>query len=231
MDTQDGFIVGVYHYCDRWCEYCPLTGRCRVFATGQEIDFEVSSGKSIEQAVDGLRARIRALMPPVELDPEDEDIVEDGVLEAGAEAPRQHGDVEQRAREYGLRVWTFLEGRSRPEVHRPGVPDPLDVVGHFSLFVASKTFRALCGLSMEVDERYDANGSAKAALLGIERSHAAWLDLVQQGGVAEPDSAPFIADLIWLGDALTRIFPAARAFVRPGLDEPDAVAQLEAREP
>ena len=28
----DQFIPGIYNYCDRWCERCPLTARCRVFA-------------------------------------------------------------------------------------------------------------------------------------------------------------------------------------------------------
>src|SRR5258705_2000420 len=26
-------ISGIYNYCDRWCERCPLTSRCLVYAT------------------------------------------------------------------------------------------------------------------------------------------------------------------------------------------------------
>ncbi len=29
-------IPGIYNYCDRWCERCPLTGRCMTFAMGNE---------------------------------------------------------------------------------------------------------------------------------------------------------------------------------------------------
>lgn len=54
----------------------------------------------------------------------------------------------------------------------------------------------------------DYDGSAKVALLG----------------------APLIADLIWLSDELERVLPAARAFVRPGVDEPEDVAKLLAVE-
>jgi predicted 3-demethylubiquinone-9 3-methyltransferase (glyoxalase superfamily) len=32
MHLQDGFIVGIFNYCDRWCDTCPFTPRCRVFA-------------------------------------------------------------------------------------------------------------------------------------------------------------------------------------------------------
>src|SRR5207248_4359063 len=27
------FISGIYNYCDRWCERCPLTSRCLLYAT------------------------------------------------------------------------------------------------------------------------------------------------------------------------------------------------------
>src|SRR6266700_2885733 len=41
MDTKDlidladnpDFISGIYNYCDRWCERCPLTARCMVYAS------------------------------------------------------------------------------------------------------------------------------------------------------------------------------------------------------
>jgi hypothetical protein len=31
-NDKGGFISGIFNYCDRWCERCPLTARCRVFA-------------------------------------------------------------------------------------------------------------------------------------------------------------------------------------------------------
>ena len=32
------FISGIYNYCDSWCERCPFTSRCMVFATENEDD-------------------------------------------------------------------------------------------------------------------------------------------------------------------------------------------------
>ena len=68
------------------------------------------------------------------------------------------------------------------------------------------------------------------ALLGIERSRNAWLELAFRGFASPAEVEPFIADLIWLSDELERVFPRARAFVRPGLDEADEVAKLQAAE-
>ena len=31
-------ISGIYNYCDRWCERCPMTARCSVFLTTPDID-------------------------------------------------------------------------------------------------------------------------------------------------------------------------------------------------
>ena len=82
----------------------------------------------------------------------------------------------------------------------------------------------------DTDWPADHDGSAKVALLGMERSHAAWLELAAQRLGVSGQIEPFIADLIWLSDELERVFPNARAFVRPGFDEPDEVAKLLAAE-
>ena len=38
MEIRNGFIDSVFNYCDRWCETCPFTGRCRLFADMAEED-------------------------------------------------------------------------------------------------------------------------------------------------------------------------------------------------
>lgn len=49
---SEGFIDGVYNYCDRWCERCPLTARCRVYAFEEEQkrtdDFNAAFWKMFE---------------------------------------------------------------------------------------------------------------------------------------------------------------------------------------
>ena len=38
LANNSDLISGIYNYCDRWCERCPLTSRCLVYATEQEDD-------------------------------------------------------------------------------------------------------------------------------------------------------------------------------------------------
>lgn len=64
----------------------------------------------------------------------------------------------------------------------------------------------------------DWNGSAKVALLSIDRSHLAWQTIA--AATHDPDANAFAERL----DALRRLvredFPRAMDFIRPGFDEP-----------
>ena len=144
----------------------------------------------------------------------------------------EHESIEARAHAYADRVHAWLEAHDRVSRYEPD--DPRAVIGWFQYSIAAKTHRALEGLAYddpaERDWPADHDGSAKVALVGMERSHAAWLELVHRGLASPAEVEPFIADLICLSDELERVFPRARAFVRPGLDEPDEVASLLAAE-
>src|SRR5258705_5091598 len=48
MEIQDGFILRIFNYCGRWCERCPFTARCRVFAEIAEEEFERDHGPLTE---------------------------------------------------------------------------------------------------------------------------------------------------------------------------------------
>jgi len=135
--------------------------------------------------------------------------------------------VNARAKQYAFRTHEWLKGRGTSFSDREN-DDGCEVVSWFHFMIGAKINRALTVWPDEDDNlaSSDADGSAKVALIGVERSHAAWLSLVERRIVSASEAEPFIADLVWLGEELERIRPRARAFVRPGLDEPDDVARL-----
>jgi len=235
VDVRDGFIVGIFNYCDRWCETCAFTSRCRLFADVAEMEASLDPG--LKALVDG---------PPLEPVPSPPPWLQD-LLEEMDEAmsrpvnsgeplerplPPEHITIEDRARSYCLQVYAWLQARES------GLPiDPADsraVIAWFHSLIFARVSRALHGMANDRPEDRDwppdYDGSAKVALLGIDRSHAAWLQLADSGTATELEVAPFAADLVWLGEALERVFPNARAFVRPGLDEPGEVSKLLASE-
>ena len=239
MEVQDGFIVGIYNYCDRWCETCAFTSRCRGFADQAEMEASLD---------ENLRAVVEAPPLPEEVPPPppkwmqglieemnkaaSEPLSEEELKRLDPTLPPDHEAIEERAHGYCRRAGDLLKARDVYSRHDPA--DPYTVIGWFHYLIPAKIHRALHGLGLDdPDDRdwpADHDGSAKVALLGIERSHAAYLAIVDRGDASISDIDPFIADLIWLSDEVERVFPKARAFVRPGLDEPDEVAKLIALE-
>lgn len=102
----------------------------------------------------------------------------------------------------------------------------LEVVQHDQYFIAAKVVRALHGLEGDPDQdeedpltdlRSDANGSAKVALISIERSLECWLALMPSE--APPEPLRRIIEQLWrLREGVEKKFPHARRFVRPGFD-------------
>lgn len=107
-----------------------------------------------------------------------------------------------------------------PETELDGLKDAIEVIRWYEHFIYVKLQRAISGLlsdELEQDE-YDANGSAKVALIGIDRSIAAWGIL---RNLLEDQRDSILDILVCLGRLrkdVEKKFPAARTFIRPGLD-------------
>ncbi len=103
--------------------------------------------------------------------------------------------------------------------------DCLEVIGWYQRQIWVKLCRAASGvIHAEIEDleccQEDADGSAKVAIIGIERSIAAWGTLLRRF----PDHEDAIHALGTLKRLLRQVeaaFPNARAFRRPGFDTPD----------
>ena len=84
-----------------------------------------------------------------------------------------------------------------------------------------KTIRALSGQKeeFEADCPKDSDGSAKVALVGIDRSIAAWRMMQISLPEREESIVPLILQLERLRRRLEKGFPEARGFIRPGFDD------------
>lgn len=72
---------------------------------------------------------------------------------------------------------------------------------------------------MAMAERMDANGSAKVALVGIDRSISGWRSLQLSLPEKADSIKPMLIELESLRRSIEARFPRARDFIRPGLDE------------
>ncbi len=247
------FITGIYNYCDRWCERCPLTSRCLVFATEQQGNAADPCSRDISNRafwtrLEGMLREANEMLEEmmkehgIEIDP--------GDLIAGAEEEKRRRDeawehpcaVAGTAYAKAVRTWFETAGplfqacaEALEDQHRMGLPgadpegdalrlqDATEIIRWYQHQIAVKIMRAVhsAGGTETADveaEGDDSNGSAKVALIGIDRSMAAWAELLRQMSDEQDRILPLLASLGRLRREVEGIFPDARTFVRPGFD-------------
>lgn len=107
--------------------------------------------------------------------------------------------------------------------------DFTDVIRWYQHFIYVKLRRAIAGRAsedIETDEELkqfpkDSDGSAKIALMAMDRSIAAWSGLREAlGGDGGDSILDLLAGLAKIRRETETLFPKARSFVRPGFDAP-----------
>lgn len=105
------------------------------------------------------------------------------------------------------------------------VEEALDVINWYLDLIQAKMRRALSGYyiyadsSREMEKKNDYNGSAKVALLAIDRTLEAWKILHKYCSELDQDILHLLVILNQLKKEVERQFRNARAFQRPGFDE------------
>ncbi len=113
---------------------------------------------------------------------------------------------------------------SDPFAEAEVLEDALEVIQWHQHQIYVKISRALFS---EIDEKReaadafpkDSDGSAKVALIAIDRSIAAWGRMLEHFPEREDDLLKILVHLERLRRKTEQVFPNARAFVRPGFDE------------
>lgn len=233
---EHGFIPGIFNYCDRWCERCPFTSRCRVYAIEMALSVDGMEGPLSEAAAD---------LPP---DPAEEggfiESLEEGEAEEDLEAEvdremLRRGTARLLAEAHPLaeaaRTLMDLAGRlieaashrgtaSRPDAQ--AAEGVVEVLLRYRFFIPAKVHRALSGRDEPplLDERgqpfpSDADGTAKIAHVAC----AAAREAARRLGALDPALAPLAAETVRTADEVLQLiddaFPGHRAFRRPGFDD------------
>ena len=269
------FISGIYNYCDRWCERCPFTSRCFLFAQ-EQMDPELGDPKVRDIRNEKFWRKLSAILSNTTA------MITEWAEEAGIRldaidatddlAAHTREMTEAKQHELSLAAqhyaemsenWFNEEWLTTEDVHCDAAigsePDEDDltisnaaeVIHWYQFFIAAKISRALMGIdriepNQEVDEnellgsnlfevqpdvaadydailaktdRMDANGSAKVALIALDRSISAWRVLQTSLPEKVASIAPMLIELERLRRSTESTFPRARDFIRPGLDE------------
>ncbi|MCE7989535.1 MAG: hypothetical protein DYG89_50940 [Caldilinea sp. CFX5] len=112
-----------------------------------------------------------------------------------------------------------------PEAKAAELRDAVEVIRWYQLFIQVKLMRALSGKEDDAADPLDeypkdSDGSAKIALIAMDRSLAAWTILLRAFPQREVETLRLLAYLERIRRLTEQEFPQARAFVRPGFDGP-----------
>jgi hypothetical protein len=113
---------------------------------------------------------------------------------------------------------------SEPEKEAVTLTDACDIIFYYLFFISVKIMRACYGKINELEEMpdyfpKDSDGSAKIALIAIDRSISAWGILLRHLPEKGDEILDILVHLERLRNAAEKEFPDARNFIRPGFDE------------
>jgi hypothetical protein len=237
------FIPGIYNYCDRWCERCTLSHKCLTYAHEQEMKEESNNPGTDDIDNEKFWEQIR-LSFEVTLDMISEDANELGIsLDElpEVEVPEHvESPVEILAGQYGSGLCNWLDANgdllrnkanqllmihSNEDVAMK-FADALEVVQWYCFYISAKVHRSHFDLDIRLQENdmdgdplWDNRGSAKVAIIAVNRSMEALTALYSEMKDNEDDILKFLSQLSQIKKQLLATFPTAMEFRRPGFDD------------
>jgi hypothetical protein len=239
MKEKPKYISGIYNYCDRWCERCMWTGRCKVYAE-LEKDGLNESDIPAEKFWKSLAANYAKTFIMLDKYMKEHNIVitEEEKEEIGRKEEELHKKVEEhqlvriaiKYRTKADRIFKKWQNIFNPDqveslvFSQPVDPveylvkleDATEVLSFYHFQIQVKIMRALS--SILEDDPYkppkgyisDSDGSAAVALMGIERLMAAWSFLLEQLPELEDEILECLSILKILEAGVDKTFPMAR---------------------
>ncbi len=232
---SEDHISGIHNYCDRWCEKCDYTKQCASFSLGKDIYSGDEDNDIRNEAFwDKLSLMFEATMELLEEKMQEFDITPDDIeidILAIKDKTKIH-PLEKTAKTYANRVhkWVseneqemeFVLSDNSFDNKKISYKEATETILWYHFFIAAKLHRAMSGYFEKDEEdvrKQDMNGSAKIALIAVERSIGAWGILLQRFSNYEDEIFDFIKTLGKMQNNIKLIFPDAENFIRPGFDE------------
>lgn len=232
---EDGFIPGIHNYCDRWCERCAFSSRCRAYAIEMTIVLDGLDGELSAAAADlppdpAGEGPGAAFMAELEEEVSADEVERERLRRDAAWLVVEAHPLLEQAKALAALAQPLIEAAARrvgaggPEAGP--LRDPLEVLSRYRFFVQVKVHRALLGREEEplLDDDgqpipSDADGSAKIAHLTC----AAAREAARRLGELDPKLAPLAAAYARTAERvlqlIDRAFPGHRTFRRPGFDD------------
>lgn len=248
------FIPGIYNYCDRWCERCTFSSRCRNYEGTAQLspeEHDVNNeafwngiSASLEKAIGLLHEVAHQRGHDLSAIP-DEEIKQYSEMMKDRERIVGVHPLSLLSKKYQQTVTPFLKKELNEQLvdtvrqmtsrlhmgmnteeelvyTMAKLGNCYDVIQWYCYFIGTKIHRALSGKMEDQDEEHlqsDSNGSAKIAIIAIERSMGAWENWLEGIPSSEDIALQALAVLSSIRRQVLEAFPDAMQFKRPGFDD------------
>lgn len=245
---NEQFIPGIYNWCDQWCERCYFTSQCRVYEkeesrkeTNPNQGVWEAISDSFQEALTLLEKSADEMGITLELSQEESDriMAEEKALDQKVEKLPLHfladeyldqgkNWIESEAtKNYLISLQSQVEmgavAEKEGEQMMKMLDECLEIIQWYLFFTTVKIGRALREKiegfwdDYPAEERGDL-GTAKIAMIAIERSLGAWAKIYQL--IPEDDQIlHLLAKLEKMRRLLKEEFPDYSKFKRPGFDD------------
>ena len=231
------YISGIFNYCDRWCERCQFTSRCLnyMIGKGNYSDLEkhdISSAEFWEGFANLMKDTLEMLQDKakeigIDLDSVETDKSEksaENVFHLTSEMANKYITLVDDWFDFTQYVYEDSEVYQKLNNSKEAVvkfDDITQIIRWYQMQIYVKLQRALDGEETDFSENFpkDSDGSAKVALIGIDRSLGAWTKMLEFFPDRKKKLMEIITFLKRLCSIVEKKFPQAREFVRPRFDE------------
>ncbi len=244
--TKPGMIPGIYNYCDQWCERCPFTQNCANYIIIEkhfsgEKERDINNKLFWEKLHKLFNLTLEILKESAEkegIDPEslilssDDTISDDisnfeSVIQSEMYIHLVEDWFDSNKVLFENFIMEFEETRKLdlPSSHSAdqlnNIRDMIEVIKWYQSQINMKLNRAASSKQEDDMDDYspkDSDGSAKVALIGIDRSISAWGTFLSTFPEREDEILNILVHLERLRRKTESEFPMARKFIRPGFD-------------
>jgi hypothetical protein len=230
ITLQDSYSDTIFNYCDRWCEKCPFTSKCLNYALSA-ADVTVENADNWSNLRNVVDATCLMLDDLVELNGIDVPQLETFVLESCHDPESYPLSIYVKEIVFKIHNWLnrndlFARLNNLLELSIPlsekfsRYKESVEVIYRYNFLIANKITRAVAGLLENREySHYDMNGSAKIALVSIDRLIVAWSCILTESNEIEDEVLEILISLTEIRKRTELTFPDARNFIRPVLDD------------
>ncbi|MFA6402450.1 MAG: hypothetical protein WCX31_12640 [Salinivirgaceae bacterium] len=229
-------IIGIFNYCDRWCENCSFTSRCTNYQFEEELGLHdvkydpEELFESVQNILSGtlsvLKAKAKSLDIDIDLeqfedfDTDEPNETEEHPLVVQADiyfnkVSKWFDDNSDYLSDIASSLWNSSQRKFKELNHQ------LDAIDWYRSMIPVKLNRALQQNSNFMDDvdDYDRNATGKLVHQCLQKSMDSFSFLLGKLAKKEDEILSFLAMLSQIKAGLELELPNAKNTVRPGLDE------------